>query len=60
MNKLKDDLENLNIFGYLPSEKQIVNGGYEVDGFKSWAELEGKFTNNLEEVIKKRLDCLLK
>lgn len=49
-----------NIFGYLPSKKQIVNGGYEVDGFKSWAELEGKFTNDLEEVIKKRLDCLIK
>ncbi len=36
------------VFGYLPTDEMVQNGGYEVDGFAPWFGLSGKFIPELE------------
>jgi hypothetical protein len=34
------------VFGYLPTAKQVTEGGYEVNGFQSLFGLSGRFDSN--------------
>lgn len=43
-----------NVFGYLPVEEQLPEGGYEVDGFQYWFGLSGEFKPGFEQRV---LDC---
>jgi hypothetical protein len=40
-----------NCFGYLPTKKDILNGGYEVNEFKKYFDVSGEFSNNFEAII---------
>ena len=39
------------VFGYLPTDKQISEGGYEVSGFMPFFESTGYFYNSIEQTI---------
>jgi neutral ceramidase len=43
------------VFGYLPTESMLGEGGYEVSGFKRAFGIKGAFHPGLEEVIRKAL-----
>lgn len=46
-----------NVFGYLPSSKEIAEGGYEVKDFFSMFKVSGRFIDNPEKYIE---ECLIK
>jgi neutral ceramidase len=39
------------VFGYLPTQAMLREGGYEVTGFRKAFGIKGEFVGNLEEVI---------
>lgn len=39
------------VFGYLPTQAMLSEGGYEVTGFRKRFGIKGEFVGNLEEVI---------
>jgi neutral ceramidase len=39
------------VFGYLPTQSMLKDGGYEVTGFHQAFGIKGEFVENLEEVI---------
>ena len=41
------------VFGYLPTDSMLPEGGYEVEGFKRNFGIKGKFVPNLEEIVTK-------
>lgn len=43
------------VYGYLPTENQIPEGGYEVNGFQKWFSVEGEFKAGFEQRF---LECL--
>lgn len=43
---------------YLPTDKNVKEGGYEVDMFQSRFGIEGKFKNNIDEKIRQALNKL--
>ena len=43
------------VFGYLPTDTQVSEGGYEVDGFMSFFHTSGKFYKPLEKTINDRV-----
>jgi len=43
------------VFGYLPTDSMLPEGGYEVDGFKHPFGIKGEFVANLEEIITKSI-----
>jgi len=40
------------VFGYLPTSSQVVEGGYEVDGFMPAFSLEGRFRTDIDGVVR--------
>jgi hypothetical protein len=46
-------------FGYLPSDRQVTEGGYEVDGFMPHFSLSGKFRAGVDALIGDALRGLL-
>ena len=45
------------VFGYWPSQKMLTEGGYEVNGFKSFFSLNGKFIKaSIESVFFKAIE----
>lgn len=40
------------VFGYLPTDIQVNQGGYEVSGFMKFFETSGSFIKNIEKTIK--------
>ena len=42
-----------NVFGYLPTQDMLSEGGYEVAGFRKAFGIRGEFVENLEETVKK-------
>lgn len=47
-------------YGYLPSDRQIAEGGYEVEGFQEFFSLQGQYSGNIESVILGEVESLLK
>jgi len=39
------------VFGYLPAESMLSEGGYEVEGFVRYFGLSGKFTKGVENRV---------
>jgi hypothetical protein len=39
------------VFGYLPTQSMLCEGGYEVTGFRKGFGIKGEFVGNLEEVV---------
>jgi len=39
------------VFGYLPTQAMLPEGGYEVKGFRELFGIQGEFVSNLEETI---------
>lgn len=39
------------VFGYLPTNKQVIEGGYEAEDFLSFFSLRSKFPKNTEEIV---------
>jgi len=43
------------VFGYLPTARQVGEGGYEVDGFRRPFSLEGRFRTDIDGVVRSLL-----
>lgn len=43
------------IFGYLPTDRQLAEGGYEAEGFRHNFSLPGRYMNNIEERLRQAL-----
>ena len=48
------------VFGYLPTESMLSEGGYEVEGFQSLFAVEGAFAPNTEKVVRSCVEDLLR
>jgi hypothetical protein len=44
------------VFGYLPTDKQIVQGGYEVSGFMPFFGTSGSFDKNTEKIVTNKIN----
>ena len=44
------------VFGYLPTDQQIQQGGYEVDGFMPYFGTKGSFVNNTEKIVLRSIE----
>lgn len=49
-----------NVFGYLPNKDELKYLGYEVEDFKLFFDIRGKFTSDLENIIKQKICQLIK
>jgi hypothetical protein len=47
------------VFGYLPTAREAIQGGYEVDGFKHFFSLEGPFAPDFAERVRRELADLV-
>lgn len=47
------------MIGYLPTEQQIIEGGYEPDESAFYFALPGKYDKELEKILKKKINELL-
>lgn len=43
------------VYGYLPSTRMLKEYGYEVDGFKKYFNIEGQFSENIENIVSDEL-----
>jgi hypothetical protein len=43
------------VFGYLPTQAMLAEGGYEITGFKHSFGIRGEFVANLDEIITKAI-----
>ncbi len=46
------------IFGYLPSERMLAEGGYEVDGFQGFFDIEGHYRRGFQGAIEEKVRSL--
>ena len=44
------------VFGYLPTDQQIQQGGYEVDGFMPYFGTKGTFVKNTEKIVLRSIE----
>ena len=44
------------VFGYLPTDEQIQQGGYEVDGFMRYFGTTGSFFKNTEKIVLRSIE----
>lgn len=47
------------VYGYLPSSKMLKEHGYEVDGFMKYFNIEGKFSENIDEIVLEELQKIV-
>jgi hypothetical protein len=47
------------VFGYLPSARQIAEGGYEADGFIPYFSLQGRFASGVEQNVRTAIRSVL-
>jgi len=43
------------VYGYLPSTRMLKEHGYEVDGFKTYFNIEGQFSENIDNIVSDEL-----
>ena len=44
------------VFGYLPTDNQIIQGGYEVNGFMHYFGTSGSFNKNTEKIVTTKIN----
>jgi hypothetical protein len=44
------------VFGYLPTDKHVREGGYESEGFIEPFGLRGSFSSGIEELVKNKFE----
>ena len=47
------------IYGYLPTDKQLSEGGYEASGFRTNFSLPGSYKENVEKILVSKIKQLI-